>query len=195
VAITLVTIGPRLMPALAPAIVRTRTTTAVDEHPRWPGLHRSAGRGQRNDSVRARGQVAGEGGFDVRPLVFLAVAMACAVAASNAMGSFVVPGAVHDGVTPGLAGLLSAASSVVGLSARIGFGWRVGRRDMRGRRNADDHLATVTLLYRPPRRGVMPPSCRRVRLDGMEQAATCRTHPCCTARMAGRGAASERTCR
>ncbi len=84
--------------------------------------------------------------FDARPLVFLAAAMACAVAASNAMGSFVVPGAVHDGVAPGLAGLVSAAGSVVGLSARVGFGWRSDRRGLRGRRAADAHLGTVTAL-------------------------------------------------
>lgn len=66
------------------------------------------------------GQKGGNPGesFNPRPLVFVAAAMACAVAASNALGSFVVPGAVHDGVTPGVAGLLSAAGSVVGLSVR-----------------------------------------------------------------------------
>lgn len=84
--------------------------------------------------------------FDARPLVFLAAAMACAVAAANAMGSFVVPGAVHDGVAPGLAGLLSAAGSVVGLSVRVGFGWRADRRGLRGRRAADAHLETVATL-------------------------------------------------
>ena len=86
------------------------------------------------------------GGFDARPLVFLAAAMACAVAASNAMGSFVVPGAVHDGVAPGVAGLVSAAGSVVGLSTRVGFGWRSDRSGLRGHRAADAHIGTVTAL-------------------------------------------------
>ncbi len=85
-------------------------------------------------------------GFDARPLVSLGAAMAFAVAASNALGSFVVPGAVHDGVAPGLAGLLSAAGSVVGLSARVGVGWRADRKGLRGRRAADAHLRTVATL-------------------------------------------------
>lgn len=84
--------------------------------------------------------------FDLRPLVFLAVAMACAVAAANALGSFVVPGAVHDGIAPGLAGLLSAAGSAVGLSTRVGLGWRADRSSHRGPWAADEHLKTVTLL-------------------------------------------------
>jgi MFS family permease len=84
--------------------------------------------------------------FDARPLVSLGAAMAFAVAASNALGSFVVPGAVHDGVAPGLAGLLSAAGSVVGLSARVGVGWRADRNGLRGRRAADAHLRTVAAL-------------------------------------------------
>lgn len=146
VATALVVVGRRLMPAPAPPHGRARTTSAADERSGRGGLRRPAGRRQRSDRVRGRGQVGGEGGFDVRPLVFLAVAMACAVAASNALGSFVVPGAVHAGVAPGLAGILSAAGSVVGLSARVGFGWRADRRGVRGRRAADDHLGTVTVL-------------------------------------------------
>ncbi len=72
--------------------------------------------------------------------------MAFAVAASNTLGSFVVPGAVHDGIAPGLAGLLSAAGSVVGLSARVGFGWRADRKGLSGRRAANAHLRTVAAL-------------------------------------------------
>lgn len=104
--------------------------------------------GRRPPTRRARGgagAAAGDG-FDIRPLVFLAAAMACAVAASNAMGSFVVPGAVHDGVAPGLAGLLSAAGSVVGLSVRVGLGWRADRTTVRGRPAAAAHLRTVVSL-------------------------------------------------
>ncbi len=117
--------GRRLVPTGGTADVRPR---AVDE---------------RDD----RGTAARPGGtFDLRPLVFLATAMACAVAAANALGSFVVAGAVHDGVGPGLAGLLSAAGSVVGLSARVGFGWRADRTGLRGRRAANAHLETVVVL-------------------------------------------------
>ena len=86
------------------------------------------------------------GSFNPRPLVFVAAAMACAVAASNALGSFVVPGAVHEGVAPGVAGLLSAAGSVVGLSVRVGSGWQADRKGLRGRRAADAHLQTVGTL-------------------------------------------------
>ena len=84
--------------------------------------------------------------FNPRPLVFVAAAMACAVAASNALGSFVVPVAVHDGVTPGVAGLLSAAGSVVGLSVRVGSGWQADRKGLRGHQAADAHLQTVGTL-------------------------------------------------
>lgn len=84
--------------------------------------------------------------FDGRPLIPLAAAMACGVAASNAMGSFVVPGAVHVGLAPGLAGLLSAAGSIFGLSARVGFGWRADREGLQGRRAADAQLKTVATL-------------------------------------------------
>ena len=146
VATALVTVGPRLMPAPPPAPGRVRTTAGGDGRPGRLELRRPAGRGQRPDRKRDRGQPGRGSTFDIRPLVFLAVAMACAVAASNAMGSFVVPGAVHDGIAPGLAGFLSAAGSVVGLSARVGLGWRADRRDVRGHRAADDHLATVTVL-------------------------------------------------
>ena len=105
------------------------------------------GKGE-HDHPRARARARARSGasFDVRPLVFLAAAMTCAVAASNTLGSFVVPGAVHDGVAPGLAGLLLAAGSIVGLTARVGFGWRADRSGMTGRRAADAHLATVATL-------------------------------------------------
>ncbi len=146
VATALATVGRRLMPAPAPAHGRVHATVGADERPGRLRVRRSVGRGQGSARVRGRGQPGGGDLFDVRPLVFLAAAMACAVAASNAMGSFVVPGAVHDGVGPGLAGVLSAAGSVVGLSARVGFGWRADRRGVRGRRAADDHLATVSVL-------------------------------------------------
>jgi MFS family permease len=92
------------------------------------------------------GGLAAARGFDPRPLVPLAAAMACAVAASNAMGAFVVSGAVHDGVSPGLAGVLSAAGSAVGLSARVGFGWRADRSGVRGRQASLAHLGTVGRL-------------------------------------------------
>lgn len=106
---------------------------------------REQGNGQ-NGHETAHPDAQNGGGFDPRPLIPLAAAMACAVAASNAMGSFVVPGAVHDGITPSLAGLLSAAGSVVGLSVRVGFGWGADRGGLRGRRAADAHIKTVTTL-------------------------------------------------
>jgi len=105
----------------------------------------TAGRGAVPEPER-RTEGRGERQFDARPLIPLAATMACAVAASNAMGSFVVPGAVHIGVTPGLAGLLSAAGSAFGLSARVGFGWRADNKSLQGRQAADAHLKTVATL-------------------------------------------------
>lgn len=75
-----------------------------------------------------------------RPLVVLACAMALAVSASNALGSFVVPSAVSAGVSPGLAGVVSALGSLAGLSTRVALGWRADRDR--------DHPQS----YRPPLR-------------------------------------------
>lgn len=110
-----------------------------------PGPPRRAGAPDL-DPARPRTPPAPARGFDPRPLVPLAAAMACAVAASNAMGAFVVSGAVHDGVSPGLAGVLSAAGSAVGLSCRVGFGWHADRSALRGREASLTHLGTVARL-------------------------------------------------
>jgi len=128
----LVSVGRRLMPLPASTHGRAAGSQASSVQVKRAGT-----------SPRERKDV---GSFDPRPLVFVAAAMACAVAASNALGSFVVPGAVHEGVAPGLAGLLSAAGSVVGLSTRVGSGWRADRTGLRGRRAADAHLKTVGTL-------------------------------------------------
>ena len=127
----LVSGGRRLMPMPAGAAGAT------------PGAEDGGEKG-----VRAPGRPGGGRGesFDPRPLVLVAAAMACAVASSNALGSFVVPGAVHEGVAPGLAGLLSAAGSIVGLSVRVGSGWHADRKGLRGRLAADAHLQTVGTL-------------------------------------------------
>ncbi|MGC8472403.1 MAG: MFS transporter [Acidimicrobiales bacterium] len=156
--------GRPLMPATPATLARagvpnSRARDAVkpseeseDGHPRASsapsGAASSAPSGAPSSapSGAASSAPSGVARFDVRPLVYLATAMACAVAASNTLGSFVVPGAVHDGVTPGLAGLLSAAGSVVGLAARVGVGWRADRAGLRGRRAAEAHLRTVAML-------------------------------------------------
>lgn len=85
-------------------------------------------------------------GPSLRPLAVLAVAMAMAVAASNAMGAFVVPSAVAHGVAPGLAGLLAALGSVTGLTSRVTFGWRADTAPNRGVTAARRHLRTVAVL-------------------------------------------------
>lgn len=81
--------------------------------------------------------------INLPPLVLLAAGMACAVAAANSLGSFVVPSAVHHGVSAGSAGLLSAIGSVVGFSARVGQGWRADTGVNKGIPAALRHLATV----------------------------------------------------
>ncbi len=132
--------GRPLMPAPAPAPAPAPPRAGV------PTSHvRDAVEpGERSEGGHPRASSGAD--FDVRPLIYLAAAMACAVAASNTLGSFVVPGAVHDGVSPGLAGLLSAAGSVVGLATRVGVGWRADRAGSRGRRAAEAHLRTVATL-------------------------------------------------
>ena len=99
------------------------------------------------DDDRISGQEPAPAGLAVRPLLVLAVAMAAAVAASNAMGAFMVPSAVAHGVAPaGLAGLLAAGGSVTGLTARITFGWLADIGTNRGVAAARRHLATVATL-------------------------------------------------
>lgn len=133
----LVFVGRRLMPLPA-------STYGLMPASQPSSVHDSGVQYNRVEITPPRGKDVG--GFNARPLVLVAAAMACAVAASNALGSFVVPGAVNAGVAPGLAGLLSAAGSVVGLSVRVGSGWRADRTGLRGRRAADAHLKTVGTL-------------------------------------------------
>ncbi|MHB8457583.1 MAG: MFS transporter, partial [Acidimicrobiales bacterium] len=84
--------------------------------------------------------------LDLRPLVMLAAGMAGAVAASNAMGAFVVPSAADHGVAAGSAGLLSALGSVVGFSTRVGQGWRADIGVHEGVAAAVRHLAAVIAM-------------------------------------------------
>ena len=85
----------------------------------------------------------GAGRLGPWPLVLMAAGMAGPVAASTALGAFVVPSAVDHGVAAGYAGLLSAMGSVVGLSARVGQGWRADTGVHEGVPAAVRHLATV----------------------------------------------------
>lgn len=84
--------------------------------------------------------------LELRPLVLMAAGMACAVAAANALGSFVVPSAVDHGVAAGSAGLLSALGSVVGFSTRVGQGWRADSGVHEGVPAALRHLGTVAVM-------------------------------------------------
>lgn len=84
--------------------------------------------------------------IDLRPLILLASGMAAAVAASNALGSFVVPSAVGHGVAPGAAGLLAAMGSVAGFSVRTGAGWRADFGGRTGVRAAEHHMGVVVLM-------------------------------------------------
>lgn len=84
--------------------------------------------------------------IDVRPLILLAAGMAAAVAASNAMGSFLVPSTVDHGVAPGSAGLLAALGSAVGFSVRTTAGWRADFGGRVGVRAAEHHLAVVVVM-------------------------------------------------
>lgn len=87
------------------------------------------------------GPSAADDRLDRRPLIVLAAAMACAVAAANALGAFVVSSAVAHGVSEGTAGLLSALGSAAGLSARVLFGWHADR----DRQPSGPDRATVAL--------------------------------------------------
>jgi MFS family permease len=67
-----------------------------------------------------------------RPLLYLAIAGACGGAAGNAVSFFVVPSAVHAGITEAAAGSVLAVSSALVVALRIGSGWLVDRRRTSG---------------------------------------------------------------
>ncbi len=116
------------------------------------GTGRSEGRpvtreaGPMGPAGRRAGRAVSSATVDVVPLIVLAGGMAAAVAASNALGAFVVPSAVAHGVGAGPAGLLLALGSVAGLSARVGFGWQADRTPGRGVTAARRHLAVMSML-------------------------------------------------
>ena len=82
------------------------------------------------------------------PLVVLACAAAAAVIGGSSLGAFYVESAVSHGVAAGTAGTLLAIGSVVGVCARVAWGWvgdRFASRDARGGSPADrtGHFALV----------------------------------------------------
>lgn len=62
-----------------------------------------------------------------RPLAVLAVGLACIVIAGSSLGAFYVESAVAHDVPTGVAGLLLAMGSLVGIGARVGWGWVADR--------------------------------------------------------------------
>ena len=68
----------------------------------------------------------------VSTLIALAVAAALGHAGIDALGAFVVPYAVSEGVAEGLAGILLAAGSLAGLVTRLTAGWRIDSRQHAG---------------------------------------------------------------
>jgi MFS family permease len=68
----------------------------------------------------------------VSTLIALAVAAALGHAGIDALGAFVVPYAVSEGVAEGLAGVLLATGSLAGLITRLAAGWKVDSRQHAG---------------------------------------------------------------
>jgi MFS family permease len=64
-------------------------------------------------------------------LLVLTLAAGLGAAASTSLGVFLVDSGVAAGLAPGRSGLLFAASSLLGLLARVGFGWLVDRHPTR----------------------------------------------------------------
>jgi MFS family permease len=64
-------------------------------------------------------------------LLVLTVAAGLGAAASTSLGVFLVDSGVAAGLDPGRSGLLFAASSLLGLLARVGFGWLADRHPTR----------------------------------------------------------------
>src|SRR5215207_1365521 len=62
-------------------------------------------------------------------LTLIAVAALLAASTANALGTFLVGSAVHNGVEPGHAGLTLSLGGVVGVVVRVVGGWLADRRD------------------------------------------------------------------
>jgi MFS family permease len=64
----------------------------------------------------------------LRPLVLLAVGVGLGAAAAGTLGSFLVSGAVDEGMAEGTAGVLASACSAAGVTTRLVSGVRADRR-------------------------------------------------------------------
>lgn len=73
------------------------------------------------------------------PLMVLALAMGLGSSAANALAAFIVSSSVHNGWSPGAAGLLVVLGSVTGISARLLNGFLADRRNGR-------HLAVTAWM-------------------------------------------------
>lgn len=80
---------------------------------------------------RRRGPEAADRGLPRRGLLVLTIGGGLAAAASTSLGVFLVDSGVAAGLQPGQSGLLFAASSLLGLTGRIGFGWLADRHPRR----------------------------------------------------------------
>ncbi|MDA8034380.1 MAG: MFS transporter [Actinomycetota bacterium] len=76
-----------------------------------------------------RSGAANAGRVALAPLAVLALGAGLGAGAANALGSFLVPGAVAAHVPAGLAGGLAAGGSCCGMASRIAVGARADRRD------------------------------------------------------------------
>lgn len=69
-----------------------------------------------------------------RPLLFLAIGGACGGAAGNAVSLFMVPSAVHEGISEAAAGTILAVCSALVVGIRVGSGWLADRSQSNGHR-------------------------------------------------------------
>lgn len=76
----------------------------------------------------------------LRPLLVLAAAAGIGAGGANALGSFLISGAVSAHIAEGTAGLLAAGGSVCGLLARVSVSWRADRRP------GGNHFHTVAAM-------------------------------------------------
>lgn len=96
---------------------------------RWLTDDRSSRHVQDNPSVRPSAPRAQKlPARALRVLLLVAAVGFGSAMVGNALGAFLVSSAVNDGMPPGRAGLLLAASSLLGLLVRIGIGWLADQR-------------------------------------------------------------------
>lgn len=119
--------------AIAGAVAAVGTLTLHETARTVPGTHppsagRPSGPSRANARVATQRLPSALPVGALRALLLVATVGFGSAMVGNAFGAFLVSSAVADGMLPGRAGLLLAASSLLGLAVRVGIGWLADQR-------------------------------------------------------------------